>query len=257
MAQLHYFDQIHPVMVESGRRVMQYFKSDISVFEKNKDTSLVSNVDLENEQFLKLKLAEIMPQAGFFAEESGIEQVSDWMWVIDAIDGTRNFIKGLPHFCIMIALTYKNEPMMSAIYQPVTQELYYAEKGKGLWLQGVERIVFLDRLQVTKTGIIVCSQDQDYKQARLQLKLRNLQASRRYFGCAGLDAIYLIQGNIDLMILKNIDWWDVAAGMLCIAEAGGLQYQYHRLFKNQFKGDFYAGNSIFFEDFDDKDKQNL
>lgn len=246
MNQLQYYDQIRDVMVRSGQLVMQYFGGDYTIFEKQGST-LATTVDFENEKFLLVELAKIVPQAGFLAEESGNSGIqSDLMWVIDPLDGTRNFIKGIPHFCIMVALTYKNEPIVSAVYQPITQQLYYAEKGKGLWLQGV-RINFVDRLVATQSAVVVCA-DSDFKQAALKLKENKIQISKRYFGSAGIDAIYLAVGNIDFVVFRNIAWWDVAAGMLLIQEAGKLICRYEKSAIKDSYGTLTAGNRVFFDD---------
>jgi myo-inositol-1(or 4)-monophosphatase len=244
-------------MVESGQFVMQYFRSDIQVFEKE-DGGIVTSVDIKNEEFLKSKLRALIPDAGFLAEESGlVETASDWMWAIDALDGTKNFVKGIPHFCIMIALLYNDEPVMSALYQPVTKELYYAEKNKGFWLQGIKKIDYIDRLYATKSLVVVC--DQWYvSQLKYICKLHyNISCVTRYFGSAGIDAVYLAQGNIDGIYMKHVSFWDIAAGMLFIKEAGGLMYAYHRSLESKYQGQFIAGHHLFFKEFDDKARQNL
>jgi myo-inositol-1(or 4)-monophosphatase len=247
MNDMQYFAQLQDVMIRSGQLVMQYFHGNYDVFEKE-HSSLVTTVDFENEKFLKSELVKIMPEAGFLAEESGVSGAeSDYIWVIDALDGTRNFAKGIPHFCIMIALTYKNEPIVAAIYQPMTQELYYAEKGKGLWLNGITRIEFADR-QIDSKGVIVICSDVDFQIMKLKLKENKIQISRRYFGSAGIDAIYLAAGNVDCIIFRNIAWWDVAAGMLLIEEAGSLIFHYEKSIENSVYGTLKAGNKLFFHD---------
>lgn len=246
MNNLQYFDQLQDVMVRSGQLVMQKFRGDYTVFEKN-GSSLVTSVDLENEEFLKLELAKIVPAAGFLAEESGLSGcASDFMWVIDPIDGTKNFIKGIPHFCIMVALTYKNEPIVGAIYQPITQEFYYAEKGKGLWLQD-NRIIFSNR-SIEHNAVFVSCSEVDVRHIKLKLKETKLQISRRCFGSAGIDAVYLAVGNVDLIIFKDIAWWDIAAGMLLIQEAGGLICQHEKSMTRDGYGMLKAGNALFFGD---------
>lgn len=250
MDALQYFDQIRDVMIRSGKLVMQHFRSDFALFEKN-NHGILTSVDIENEQLLLVELAKIVPHAGFLAEESGISGMqSDWMWVIDALDGTRNFAKGIPHFCIMVALTYRNVPVMSAIYQPVTQELYYAEAGKGTWLQdntGMRRIRFVDSLYKTKTAIVVCGQ-KEWPTIKAQCRKNGVNVSRRYFGSAGLDSIYLLHGYIDLLVINNSNWWDVVPGMLLTTEACGLEYRYETLQEHKYQGNLYAGNSLFFKE---------
>lgn len=244
MKNMQYFDQLQNVMIRSSQLVMQKFRGDYKVFEKN-GFSLVTTIDIENEKFLRQELSKIVPQAGFIAEESdNLESGFDLMWVVDPLDGTRNFVKGIPHFCIMVALTYKDEPIVSAIYQPVTKEFYYAEKGKGLWLNGVQEIKFANRVIEHKSAMIVCSQV-DAKQIKMKLKENNIQISRRYFGSAGIDAIYLATGAIDLLIFRNIPWWDIAAGMLLIQESGGLICQYDKSNDKNSYGTLKAGNSLF------------
>ncbi len=245
MNNLQYFDQLQDVMIRSGQLVMQQFRGSYEIFEKG--SSLVTSVDFENELFLKSELAKVVPNAGFLAEESGVSgEVSDFMWVIDPIDGTRNFVKGIAHFCIMVVLTYKDEPLVTAIYLPASKELYYAEKGKGLWLQG-NRIRYTDRLMATKSAIAVCSRA-DFNQIKLKSKENNIQVSKRYFGSAGIDAIYLAIGNIDFVMFEDIAWWDVAAGMLCIQEAGELIFHYEKSDTKNNYGSLKAGNKVFFDD---------
>ena len=247
MHNLQYFDQLQDVMIRSGRLVMQYFGKDFQIFEKGHH-SIVTAVDLENEQFLKDELAKIMPEAGFCAEESGLSGVqSDWIWVIDPLDGTKNFVKGIPHFCIMIALTYKDNPVLSAIYIPTTQQFYYAQEGKGAWLNGL-RIESIDRSMKSKIAIVDCSVV-DVQKIKLKLKENKIQISRRCFGSAGVDAVYLAPGAIDLMIFRDVAWWDVAAGMLLIQQAGGLICNYQKSVKKMGHGTLQAGNKLFFDDF--------
>ena len=248
MQDMQYFEQLKDVMFRSGHLVMQNFRGDYKIFEKYGD-SIVTTVDLENELFLKLELAKIVPDAGFIAEESRFDtQASDFMWVIDPLDGTKNFIKGIPHFCIMVALTYKNEPIVAAIYQPVTQEFYYAEKDKGLWLQGKHRISFSERSNIGHVAMIVCSEN-DAQNIKKNFEQNKIQISQRYFGSAGIDAIYLAVGNIDLIILRDVAWWDVAAGILLIQEAGGLAYKYQASDVKSGYGTLKAGNELFFTKF--------
>jgi myo-inositol-1(or 4)-monophosphatase len=246
MHTLPYFDQLQDVMIRSGELVMQYFGTEINIVKKG-CASIVTAVDLENEQFLKNELVKIMPQAGFWAEESGITgELQDWMWVIDPLDGTKNFVKGLPHFCIMVALTYKNDPIVSIIYVPILDEFYYAHKDKGAWRNG-SRIEFTDRSIKGDVALVDCSAD-DLQKIKLKLKENKTQISRRYFGSAGIDAIYLATGAIDLISFCDIAWWDVAAGMLLIQESGGLVCNYKKSVKKIGYGTLQAGNKLFFDE---------
>lgn len=241
--QLQYFEQIQKIMMQSGQLVMQRFGTDITILQK-KGGSIVTAVDFENEQFLKEQLSTIVPQAAFFAEESGCSDVTaEYVWVIDSLDGTRNFIKGLPFFCSMIALTYKNEVMVAAMYQPLTRQFYYAEKNKGLWLNG-DPLSFIDRLNKHKTALIV-SDSASFKVLKSKFLECPIQISRRYFGCIGFDIAYLIAGNIDLIIAESIHWWDLAPGLLMLAESG-VTFEYEKSVIQDGLYRFKAGNKLFF-----------
>jgi len=247
---MNYFDQIQDVMIRSGQLVMSSFRKDIEIFRKQ-DGSFVTNVDIENENFLKKELAMICPEAGFIAEESGFDsEQSDFVWVIDPLDGTKNFIHGIPHFCIMVALTFKNEPIVSAIYQPITQDLYYAQKGQGAWLNGSIRLKLRDLLFVKKSAIVVV--DDSYLQCVLSKKsiqeaLQNVSVSNRYFGSAGIDACYMATGSIDYIRFDSIAWWDVAAGMLLISEVQGLVCRYDKSVTKKGFGTFFAGHDWLYQ----------
>lgn len=248
MKQLQYFDQIEDVMVRSGQLVMQYFLQDIYIDDKT-DGSLVTNVDIENEAFLRHELLRIMPDAGILAEESGSENEDrDFIWVIDPLDGTRNFIKGIPHFCICVALTFRQEPIVAAVYNPVSRELYYAEKGYGVWLNRTRNIVVRDQF-FEKTGVIVVLDEPELQYIQQEHVHKNIRISDRYFGCAGLDTVYVAMGYIDFVVFKNISWWDVAAGMLLIQEAGCLVDWHVTSFDTMIKGRFVAGHPSIFKQF--------
>lgn len=247
---MQYFDQIEDVMVRSGQLVMHYFRQDVDIYCKA-DGSLATNVDIENEIFLQQELLRIMPDAGILAEESGVQNEDrEYMWVIDPLDGTKNFIQGIPHFCICIALTFRGEPIVAAIYNPVTKDLYYAEKGLGTWLNGKHTIVIKDQ-NFENTGVLVVVEDHQLEHIKLQQELEigcnKLQISNRYFGCAGLDSVYIAAGYLNFIVFKNIAWWDVAAGMLLIEQAGGIvDWQVKSCDKSK-RGRFIAGHPSIFK----------
>lgn len=242
---MQYFDQIQDVMIRSGQLVMQYFRHDINIVRKA-DGSLATNVDIENELFLKQELLKIMPQAGFIAEESGCENGQfDFIWVIDPLDGTKNFIKGIPYFCICIALTFRGNPIVGAIYNPVSKDFYYAEKGYGAWLNGMQKLK-MQKNDVEIKDVVVVVDENQFQRMKLQQEAqslsRRLQVSNRNFGSAGLETAYIAAGHIDYMVFENAPWWDVVAGTLLIQEAGGFVSWHTNSFDAMSKGTFVAGN---------------
>lgn len=248
---MQYFDQLHDVMARSGQLVMQYFRQEIQISCKQ-DGSLVTNVDLENEKFLFQELAKIVPDAGFIAEESGCENEQfDFMWVIDPLDGTKNFIKGIPYFCICVTLTLRGTPIVAAIYNPLTKDLYYAEKGCGSWLNGVQLV--MQKNEVENKGILVVVDEHHLQQIKLQQEAQSLSnrhhISNRNFGSAGLETAYIAAGYVDYMVFENAPWWDVAAGMLLIQESGGYASWHANPVDTMAKGTFVAGHPAMYRVF--------
>lgn len=258
---MQYFDQIRDIVVESGQLVMHYFQKDIQIFCKP-DGSLVTNVDIENEKFLHDKLLEIIPHAGVLGEESGCQSEElEYMWVIDPLDGTKNFIKGIPHFCISIALTFRGQPIVAAIYNPNNKQFYYAEKNFGTWINGIKKFIIQEQ-DFENKGIIVVVDEVQFQQIKSEQTyyglFEHLHVSNRYFGSAGLDAAYGAAGHIDFILFEDIAWWDVAAGMLLIEEAGGYVSWEKNLGTKDCKGVFKAGHPLIYQQFlTIIDKQNL
>ena len=242
---MQYFDQLQDVMVRSGQLVMQYFRQEIQVSCKQ-DGSLVTNVDIENEKFLLRELAIIVPEAGFIAEESGRKNEQfDFMWVIDPLDGTKNFIKGIPYFCICVTLTLHGKPIVAAIYNPATKDLYYAEKGCGSWINGAQKLKMQEN-DFENKGVVVVVDENRLQRMKLQQEaqslLRRVHISNRNFGSSGLQTAYIAAGYIDGMVFEDAPWWDVAAGMLLIQESGGFVSWQANSVDRMTKGTFVAGH---------------
>jgi len=249
---MRYFDQIQDVMIRSGQLIMQSFRQDIQVTRKP-DGSLVTSVDIENELFLKKELTKIIPNSGFIAEESGLEnELFDFIWVIDPLDGTRNFIKGIPHFCISVALTCKGVIIAAAIYNPIMKDLYYAEKDSGAWLNGIHKLIIQNK-KFEIDGIITVIDDVDFTKIKSQLTVQKsfekMHISNRYFGSVGLDTAYLAAGYVDYMVCENIAWWDIAAGKLLIEQAGSVTEWCKKQENTSQYGCFKAGNPKIYQCF--------
>ena len=219
---MDYFEPLQQLMRDSGALIMQHFRKEV-VVESKSDGSIVTRVDKNNDLFLREGLSRIMPKAEFLTEELGSDEItSDYVWVVDPLDGTKNFVRGLPHFSISIALTYKNEPIVAAIYHPVEQNLYYAEKGKGSWLNGEKQLIMQKKRSFTKDSLffvdIISAVNIIEKRPDL---FNKSNVSVRYFGSAALDAAYVAAGYVDCIFYNQLHWWDVAAGILLVKEAGG------------------------------------
>ncbi len=172
----------------------------------------VTKTDKHVEKILIEELSKTKKNYSFLSEEVGsIENKDkDNIWIIDPIDGTTNFLHGIPHFAICVALESKKEIISGLIYDPIKDEMFYAEKNKGAYLNN-------QRLRVSKKNLIdECLFSSNHE----GVKFSNL--NMRYSGCAALDLAYVASGRLDGFFHNKINIWDVAAGALLVEEAGGI-----------------------------------
>ena len=187
----------------------------------------VTAADVRVEQILRSELEHARPGYCFQMEESGRIDGPDktHCWHIDPIDGTTNFMHGIPNFCISIALERESQLVAAVIYAPVLNELFWAEKGTGAFLNEKRlRVAARKSLPdaVIATGIPVANwPGQDQFMAELSAMMKSVAGIRR-FGSAALDLAYVAAGRFDGFWERNLKTWDIAAGTLLVREAGGL-----------------------------------
>ena len=172
----------------------------------------VTKTDKHVEKILIEELSKTKKNYSFLSEEVGSikNKDKDNIWIIDPIDGTTNFLHGIPHFAICIALESKKEIISGLIYDPIKDEMFYAEKNKGAYLNN-------QRLRVSNRNLIdECLFSSNHE----GVKFSNL--NMRYSGCAALDLAYVASGRLDGFFHNKINIWDVAAGALLVKEAGGI-----------------------------------
>ena len=174
--------------------------------------NFVTNADRKVEEILIKELEKSKKNFSILTEESGFikNKDTDNFWIIDPIDGTTNFLNGVPHFCISIALLFEKEIIAGVIFDPIKDELFYAEKNGGSYLNNKS-------IRVSKKNSI---SDSLYgvnfrKNIPENLIIRNT-------GSAALDLAYVSCGRFDGCLQKNVNLWDVAAGTILIKEAGGV-----------------------------------
>ena len=172
----------------------------------------VTKTDKHVEKILIEELSKIKKNYSFITEETGVIKNNDKenIWIIDPIDGTTNFLHGIPHFAICIALQSKDEIVSGLIFDPIKDEMFFAEKDKGAFLNN-------QRLRVSKKNSI---DDCLFSSNHEGVKFSNL--NMRYSGCAALDLAYVASGRLDGFFHNKINLWDVAAGTLLVQEAGGV-----------------------------------
>ena len=171
----------------------------------------VTKTDLHVEKILVEELSKSKKNYSFITEESGIIKKLDKenFWIIDPIDGTTNFLHGIPHFAISIALKSKNEIISGIIFDPIKNEMFYAEKNSGSFFNN-------QRIRVSKKNSL---EECLFATNHVGTKFTDLNV--RYTGCAALDLAYVAAGRFDGYFHNNINIWDIAAGVLLVEEAGG------------------------------------
>ncbi|WP_126980281.1 inositol monophosphatase family protein [Saezia sanguinis] len=188
----------------------------------------VTEVDQAAEEAIISTLLTAYPEHGIWAEESGHEhgaQQSDFVWIIDPLDGTTNFIHGFPVYCVSIALAYKNIIQQAVIYDPTRNDLFYASRGRGAYLNE-KRMRVSQRKHISNalisTGFPFRSGDDYQTYLKMFTDLMTSCAGLRRPGSAALDLAYMAAGYTDGFFEIGLNPWDIAAGSLLITEAGGL-----------------------------------
>ena len=194
---------------------------------KKGPADFVTTADKKAEEVLVAGLTKARPRFGFLLEEGGKIEGADTSnrWIIDPLDGTTNFLHGIPHFSISIALERDGEPVAGVIYEPITDQMFWAEKGQGAYLNGRRiRVSARRRLEESlfATGIPFAGK-QDHDRFLSQLKaVMAVSAGVRRFGSAALDLAYVAAGRYEGFWEFGLHPWDIAAGIVLVREAGGF-----------------------------------
>jgi len=185
----------------------------------------VTDVDRQAEQAIISCLHKAYPDHGMLAEESGGDSTSEYIWIIDPLDGTTNFVHGFPNFAVSIALQHNGILEQAVVYDPIRQEIFTATRGRGAHLNN-RRIRVSERKSLD--GALLGTGFPFREQQRLDLYLRTFKglfqhaADVRRPGSAALDLAYVAAGRLDGFWEFGLKSWDIAAGALLIQEAGGL-----------------------------------
>ncbi len=170
----------------------------------------VTNTDKKAEKILIDELSK--KKFSIISEEYGVQKNEDKnnLWIIDPIDGTTNFLHGIPHFCISIAYMNNYELISAVIFDPIKNEIFYAEKNSGAFFNN-------QRIRVSKKNIL----DECIFGSNLE-GTENIDLNLRVSGSAALDLAYVASGRYDGFFQSKLNIWDIAAGILIVSEAGGL-----------------------------------
>ena len=206
---------------QAGKVILKYFGKNKGIKEKS-NKSLVSKADLEaNKAVIKI-IRENFPKHSILSEETGFENNnSDYKWVIDPIDGTHNFLRGIPIVGVSIALEYKNEVVLGLLEFPTLKLTAVAEKGKGAFLNG-KRLRVSSNKEISHSFILYeFVPGTRHKVLEFLKRLSNEKINIRNFGSAVYELMLMASGKCDAFIIFSTNEWDIAAGMLLIQEAGG------------------------------------
>ena len=191
----------------------------------------VTEVDLSVQKFIQSKLQNVYPEIQFMGEEKSNHEIdfSGSVWVLDPVDGTTNLIHDYKQSAISLALIVNRSVMMGIVYQPYTDELFYAERGKGAFLNG-EKITVSQTEEMSECLISIGTSPYypeliEENFAIFSRIFRDIQDIRRC-GSAAIDLAYVACGRIEAYFEKRLKLWDFAAGMLLVEEAGGLVLQH-------------------------------
>ncbi len=252
---------MHPMLntaVKAARRAATVinrasFDVDLLKITKKRHNDFVTEVDQAAEAAIINVLGSAYPDHAFLAEESGasanLHDQHEYVWIIDPLDGTTNFIHGFPQYCVSIALQYRGQITQAVVYDPTRNDLFTATKGAGAYLNDKRiRVGRRDKLADALIGTGFPFRDLDGLDEYLRMfkiMTENCAGMRRA-GAAALDLAYVAAGRLDGFFEKTLKPWDIAAGSLLITEAGGLVGNFSGESDYLHQGDVLAGSPKIF-----------
>ena len=205
------------IMIKASEKASKILIRDFGEIEKLQvskkgPTDFVTNSDLKAEKIIIEELKKAKPNYSIISEENGIENNKDKKntWIIDPIDGTVNFLHGVPHFAISIALKSSDEIISGLIFDPIKNEMFYAEKDNGAFLNN-QRVRVSNKNNFDECLFAIGGKIADEP-----------NFTNRRSGSAALDLAYVAAGRYDGYFQKNLNLWDIAAGIILVQEAGGI-----------------------------------
>ncbi len=206
----------------AGGVLMANYGSAVTSYKE--DRSLVTDADVKSEESVRSILSREFPDHSILGEESGLEDKgSDYLWIVDPLDGTTNYTIKNPFFDVSIGLNYKKDHVLGVVYYPVANELFQAEKGEGAYLNG-RPLKVSERDRIEDSVITFCnnrSQEAIRRMAKIFSAIKPVTNKFRQLGAGGLELSYVASGRTDAFIMPEVNSWDVAAGTVLVREAGG------------------------------------
>jgi myo-inositol-1(or 4)-monophosphatase len=247
------------VMMKTARKAGRALLKDFSEVEQLQVSTkgpgdFVSRADKMAEKTIREALLEARPTYGFLGEEDGgiVGEDPTRRWIVDPLDGTTNFLHGLPHWAVSIALEHKGQIVAGVVYDPVKDEMFFAEKGLGAFLNESRlRVSGRSRMieSIFATGVPFAGKRTLPATLQDLARLMPECAGVRRFGAAALDLAYVAAGRYEGYWERELHSWDIAAGILIVTEAGGFVAPIHEGQNVLETGDLIASNSEIFDKF--------
>lgn len=221
------------IMMKAARKAGRSLVKDFREVENLQVTmkgagDFVSKADIAAENILRDELMGARPSYGWLGEETGETKGEDptRRWIVDPLDGTTNFLHGMPHWAISIALEHKGEVVAGVVFDAAKDEMFYAEKGQGAWMNQSQRLRVSGRARMIEgvfaTGVPFGTMPGLGESLKDMARLMPQCAGVRRWGAAALDLAYVAAGRFDGYWERGIKPWDVAAGVVLVREAGGF-----------------------------------
>jgi len=211
---------------KAGELILYHFRQP-QVIRRKSPTDVVTSVDRDAEDLIVHTIRQAFPDHEFLAEEGHIaRQCADYLWVIDPLDGTRNYALGIPFFCTSIALSVKGKTALGVIHDPLHGETFSAEAGKGAYLNG-EKIRYARKTSmehaIASVGFLPAwNADDPGLAVPMLMRLRPMIETARNMGAVALNLAYVACGRFDIAYQDRLSTWDMLAGALLVEEAGGV-----------------------------------
>jgi myo-inositol-1(or 4)-monophosphatase len=209
---------------KAGDTLMQHFRQDWALLKKRSPAKEITTIyDKEVDRLIVEEIKRYYPHHSLLTEESGfLKGDPDWLWIVDSLDGTGNFANFNPFFSVCLALMHHSELLLGVVYAPAIDEFYFAEKGRGAYLNGVQ-IQVSDVSDLDQSYILYCEGGEKDRErtGKLLHKVYPLVTDIRKLGSAGLETAWVAAGKREAYFTTGIDPWDVAPGVLLVQEAGG------------------------------------
>ena len=208
---------------KAGSEINKRFNKD-RIIKVKKKSQILTQADLIADKIIVAALKKKFPKYGILSEESGKKKMkSDYLWVIDPLDGTTNYAIGSPLFGVGISLFFKNQPILAVAYMPAMNELYFAEKSKGAYLNN-KKIRVSNTKTVNTSLLTYChgSAPKDIKRGmKVYQKIKLTGLDCRQLGSAAVEFAFVAAGRTESIMLPGAHVWDVGPGTLIVREAGG------------------------------------